>query len=293
MTNGASRRPCNSTNHNRHREEVLIRPTQVRRSHLTGIPNPGRAASNRESPPHGEKQTQAPRVQQPDEDLELQHPTTSRYAETPEDPPGLRAVDDGDARSVGRRFLPMLSTSSAPISGTSRVRTTTPGASVTILISRAAGHSDRQPDTKSPRTALPDTILAHLDKSHITVHTLPKSIRWTVSRPSAWTSTFHLRSDLPLKAWNYLIHQFDSDIVTVDYGSAASPATSRGASIFIDHEINSIQNYLSDDTREAYQMTDVNVYQENPFHTKMLSQGLRTGELPVRRRYPDALGGTA
>jgi S-adenosylmethionine decarboxylase len=39
---------------------------------------------------------------------------------------------------------------------------------------------------------------------------------------------------------------------------------------FIDHEINSIQNYLSEDTRDAYQMTDVNVYQENLFHTKML-----------------------
>ncbi|HYQ38733.1 MAG TPA: S-adenosylmethionine decarboxylase, partial [Pseudomonas sp.] len=35
-------------------------------------------------------------------------------------------------------------------------------------------------------------------------------------------------------------------------------------------EINSIQKYLSADTKEAYQMTDVNVYQENLFHTKML-----------------------
>jgi S-adenosylmethionine decarboxylase len=43
-----------------------------------------------------------------------------------------------------------------------------------------------------------------------------------------------------------------------------------GKKHFIDHEINSIQKYLSDDTKEAYQMTDVNVYQENLFHTKML-----------------------
>jgi S-adenosylmethionine decarboxylase len=43
-----------------------------------------------------------------------------------------------------------------------------------------------------------------------------------------------------------------------------------GKKHFIDHEINSIQNYLSDDTQDAYQMTDVNVYQENMFHTKML-----------------------
>lgn len=74
----------------------------------------------------------------------------------------------------------------------------------------------------------------------------------------------------PLKALNYLIHQFDSDIVTVDYRVRGFTRDIEGRKHFIDHEINSIQNYLSDDTREAYQMTDVNVYQENLFHTKML-----------------------
>lgn len=74
----------------------------------------------------------------------------------------------------------------------------------------------------------------------------------------------------PLKALNYLIHQFDSDIVTVDYRVRVFTRDIEGRKHFIDHEINSIQNYLSDDTREAYQMTDVNVYQENLFHTKML-----------------------
>jgi len=43
-----------------------------------------------------------------------------------------------------------------------------------------------------------------------------------------------------------------------------------GGKHFIDHEINSIQNYMSEDTRERYQMIDVNVYQQNIFHTKML-----------------------
>lgn len=39
---------------------------------------------------------------------------------------------------------------------------------------------------------------------------------------------------------------------------------------FIDHEINSIQNFMSDDMKALYDMVDVNVYQENIFHTKML-----------------------
>jgi S-adenosylmethionine decarboxylase len=43
-----------------------------------------------------------------------------------------------------------------------------------------------------------------------------------------------------------------------------------GRKYFIDHKINSIQNYISSKTRNLYQMIDVNVYQENIFHTKML-----------------------
>ncbi|NMA69712.1 MAG: S-adenosylmethionine decarboxylase, partial [Desulfitobacterium sp.] len=40
--------------------------------------------------------------------------------------------------------------------------------------------------------------------------------------------------------------------------------------VFIDHKINSIQNYIHRKYRDIYQMIDVNVYQENIFHTKML-----------------------
>jgi S-adenosylmethionine decarboxylase len=38
---------------------------------------------------------------------------------------------------------------------------------------------------------------------------------------------------------------------------------------YIDHDIHSIQNYIARDTKERYQMIDVNVYQEKIFHTKM------------------------
>ena len=43
-----------------------------------------------------------------------------------------------------------------------------------------------------------------------------------------------------------------------------------GVKHYIDHDINSIQNFISQDIREQYQMVDVNVYQENIFHTKMM-----------------------
>ena len=69
---------------------------------------------------------------------------------------------------------------------------------------------------------------------------------------------------------NYLIHTLESDIVTMDYRVRGFTRDVRGRKHFIDHKINSIQNYLSRDTRNRYQMIDVNVYQENIFHTKMI-----------------------
>ena len=118
---------------------------------------------------------------------------------------------------------------------------------------------------------LPETIVGHLDKSHLTVHTYPES------HPDHGISTFRADIDVstcgvisPLTALNYLIHSFDSEIVTIDYRVRGFTRDIRGYKHFIDHEINSIQNFLSEDTRDSYQMVDVNVYQENVFHTKMM-----------------------
>jgi S-adenosylmethionine decarboxylase len=67
-----------------------------------------------------------------------------------------------------------------------------------------------------------------------------------------------------------LIHSFDSDIVIIDYRVRGFTRDKGGKKHFIDHKINSIQNYLAKDTKALYQMIDVNVYQENIFHTKMM-----------------------
>jgi S-adenosylmethionine decarboxylase len=103
------------------------------------------------------------------------------------------------------------------------------------------------------------------------VHTYPES------HPDNGISTFRVDVDVstcgvisPLRALNYLIHSFDSDIVTVDYRVRGMTRDLDGTKHFIDHDINSIQNFLTEDTQNAYQMIDVNVYQENIFHTKML-----------------------
>jgi S-adenosylmethionine decarboxylase len=143
------------------------------------------------------------------------------------------------------------------------------GASVTMLIAEEAVGLPDIPNTPAPGP-LPDVIVGHLDKSHVTVHTYPES------HPDNGISTFRADIDVstcgrisPLKALNYLIHSFESDIVIMDYRVRGFTRDVRGKKHFIDHKINSIQNFLSKDTRERYQMVDVNVYQENIFHTKM------------------------
>jgi S-adenosylmethionine decarboxylase len=151
------------------------------------------------------------------------------------------------------------------------------GASVTMLICEEKinnGHMDSSCDTETPGP-LPETVLAHLDKSHITVHTYPES------HPDDGISTFRADIDVstcgrisPLKALNYLIHSFDSDIITIDYRVRGFTRDVEGRKLFIDHKINSIQNYISNDTKEKYHMIDVNVYQEHIFHTKMLIKDL-------------------
>lgn len=143
------------------------------------------------------------------------------------------------------------------------------GASVTLLIAEEKLGS---PDITNPTAPgpLPEAVVGHLDKSHVTVHTYPES------HPDNGISTFRADIDVstcgvisPLKALNYLIHSFESDIVIMDYRVRGFTRDVRGRKHYIDHKINSIQNFLSRDTRERYQMVDVNVYQENIFHTKM------------------------
>jgi S-adenosylmethionine decarboxylase len=143
------------------------------------------------------------------------------------------------------------------------------GASVTILVSE--GPVVEVPDEaydESPGP-LPDNVVLQLDKSHITVHTYPEF------HPDEGISTFRADIDVstcgeitPLKALNYLIHSFETDVMTIDYKVRGFTRDKDGNKLFIDHDISSIQNYIPENVKEQYDMVDINVYQENIFHTK-------------------------
>lgn len=146
------------------------------------------------------------------------------------------------------------------------------GASVTLLISEEEVplYVLDPSCNKGTITPIRESIVGHLDKSHVTVHTYPES------HPQNEISTFRVDIDVstcgtisPLKALNYLIGSFDSDIITIDYRVRGFTRDVDGEKHFIDHKINSIQNYITEETINRYSLIDMNIYQSNIFHTKM------------------------
>lgn len=135
------------------------------------------------------------------------------------------------------------------------------GASVTFLIAEESMIS-----TKSG-----ETVVAHLDKSHVTVHTYPEY------HPDNSIATFRVDIDVatcgeitPLSTLDFLIGSFDSDIITMDYRVRGFTRDVVGKKLFMDHKIASIQDYIDPATLEKYDAIDINMYQSNIFHTKML-----------------------
>ncbi|MCZ8521992.1 MULTISPECIES: adenosylmethionine decarboxylase [Paenibacillus] len=143
------------------------------------------------------------------------------------------------------------------------------GASVTVLVSEGPVVEVPTESFEESPGPLPSTVVMQLDKSHITVHTYPEY------HPDEGISTFRADIDVstcgeisPLKTLNYLIHSFDTDIMAMDYRVRGFTRDIHGHKLFIDHEISSIQNYIPEEIKDMYDMIDVNVYQENIFHTK-------------------------
>ena len=150
------------------------------------------------------------------------------------------------------------------------------GASVACLISEEPKLTEKiisQNDASSVSLlhSFKKSAVAHLDTSHVTAHTYPEY------HPDNGISTFRVDIDVstcgrvsPLNALNYLIDSFDEDIVILDYRVRGFTRDIIGEKHYIDHKITSIQDFLSDKTRQQYQMIDMNVDQEQIFHTKML-----------------------
>ena len=134
------------------------------------------------------------------------------------------------------------------------------GASVTLLIAEG-----------SMVPVAGETKVAHLDKSHVTVHTYPEY------HPETCLATFRVDIDVatcgeitPLSTLDYLIGSFDSDIITMDYRVRGFTRAMDGKKLFMDHRVKSIQDYIAEETLRRYDVVDIIVYEANLFHTKMM-----------------------
>ena len=142
------------------------------------------------------------------------------------------------------------------------------GASVTMLLAEESMLQKRQGQMEEVDDRV---ILGHLDKSHITVHTYPEV------HPDTSIATFRVDIDVstcgeisPLSTLDFLIRCFDSDIITMDYRVRGFTRDIEGKKLFMDNAMTSIQQYIDPLIKLKYDATDINMYQANLFHTRML-----------------------
>jgi len=137
------------------------------------------------------------------------------------------------------------------------------GASIVTLL------NEPHDDVCTPPRVTP-CVVGHLDKSHIAIHTYPEY------HHDAGLATFRVDVDVvtcgaisPLNALQYLIESFKSEVVIIDYRVRGFTRDQNGCKLFIDHDIDSIQDYISDKSLDDYITYDVNIISNNNFHTKM------------------------
>ena len=138
------------------------------------------------------------------------------------------------------------------------------GASVNLLI--AEGPIPAEGSTGIREQAL----LAHLDKSHISVHTYPES------HPHNGIHTVRLDVEVstcgevsPLHALPELLSCFDADVASIDYRVRGFTRSSDGERVFMDHAFASIQHHLGTEVASRYDMVDSNFPQQHFFHTRL------------------------
>lgn len=138
------------------------------------------------------------------------------------------------------------------------------GASATLMIAEASNDGANQP--------MPSSIVAHLDKSHLCIHTYPEELftdNIAIFRADIDISSCGLIS--PLVVLNNIIDQYSPDIINIDYRVRGFNRQLDKTKQFIDHEISSIQAFLSPEILEKYRTSDNNLATINFFHTSLMT----------------------
>ncbi|PKG82567.1 adenosylmethionine decarboxylase [Colwellia sp. 75C3] len=134
------------------------------------------------------------------------------------------------------------------------------GASVTLMISEEAK---------------PESLVAHLDKSHLCIHTYPEETPQNgiaIFRADIELSTCGVIS--PLKVLDYVIEAFSADVIDIDYRVRGMTRDLHGAKHFSDRDISQISDHLTKYTLDTYRVKDSVMATHNLFHCKLARQSI-------------------
>jgi S-adenosylmethionine decarboxylase len=134
------------------------------------------------------------------------------------------------------------------------------GASVTLMISEEAK---------------PESLVAHLDKSHLCIHTYPEETAQNgiaIFRADIELSTCGVIS--PLKVLDYVIEAFSADVIDIDYRVRGMTRDQFGKKHFNDHKITFISEHLAKETRDKYRVKDSVMTTHNLFHCKLVRHSI-------------------
>ena len=82
----------------------------------------------------------------------------------------------------------------------------------------------------------------------------------------------------PLKALDFLLGSFDSDVVTMDYRVRGFTRDTQGKKHFMDHHLDSITDFIDSKLLRRYRTYDVNFERAHLFHTKMVLKTFRLND---------------
>jgi len=118
-----------------------------------------------------------------------------------------------------------------------------------------------------------NTTVAHLDKSHISIHTYPEI------EPEATVATIRFDVDIatcgmisPLSVLDFLFETFHPAVAHIDYRVRGFTRNVNGGKHFIDHDIDSIQSFIQPGILEEYTAFDRNMPEINMFHTRLMQK---------------------
>ena len=141
------------------------------------------------------------------------------------------------------------------------------GASVTLMIAEEINEQIENASAAS--------VVNHIDKSHICIHTYPEekfANNIAIFRADIEISTCGLIS--PLRIINDLIDDFQPDLMNLDYRVRGFNRIAGRRKQYLDHELSSIQQFISTEHLATYQSKEMNLKEINLFHCSYLRKSI-------------------